>query len=69
MSGSLSWVIVGASTGVEGVVCITVVAETLMHQDHGALPTSLWLLVDQHVPIGVLQGRALVGVELALARQ
>jgi len=40
--------------GVEGVACVSVVAKTLMHQDRGALPTALWRLVDQRVPIGVL---------------
>ena len=30
-ASSLPWIIVGTPTGVEGVACITVVAETLMH--------------------------------------
>ena len=46
VASSLSRIIMGMSVGVEGVACITVVAETLMHQDHGALPTALWHLVD-----------------------
>ena len=54
MAISLSWVVVGASVGVEGVACVTVVAEMLTHRDRGALPASLWLLVDQHVPTGVI---------------
>ena len=58
-SGSLSWFIVGAYAGVEGVVCIMVATETLTHQDRGVLPTSLWFLVD----------RALASVELSLPRQ
>ena len=36
MASSLSWVIVGTSASVEGVACVTFVAETLMHRDHGA---------------------------------
>ena len=51
-SGSLSWVVVGASMGVEGVACVTVVAETLTHWDRGVLPTTLWFLVDRCVPTG-----------------
>ena len=46
VASSLSWVIVGMSTGVEGVACVTVAAETLMHQDRGALPATLSRLVD-----------------------
>ena len=45
-ASSLSRIIVGTSTGVDGVACITVAAETVMHQDHGALPATLWHLVD-----------------------
>ena len=45
-ASSLSWVIVGTSTGVEGVACVMVAAETLIHRDRGVLPTSLWRLVD-----------------------
>ena len=54
MASSLSRVIVGTSMGVEGVVCITVAAETLTHRDHGVLPASLWFLVDRRVPAGML---------------
>ena len=46
MSGSLYWVIVGMSMGIEGVTCVIVVAETSMYQDHSALPTALQRLVD-----------------------
>ena len=46
VTGSFSWVTVGASTGIEGAACIAVAAEALMHQDHGALPATLWCLVD-----------------------
>ena len=46
----------------------TVQAETLTHRDHGVLPTSLWLLVDRHVPTRALRGRALAGVKLTLLR-
>ena len=45
-ASSLSWIIAGTSTGVEGVACVTVAAETLMHQDRGALSAALWRLVD-----------------------
>ena len=44
--GFFSWVVVGASVGVEGAARVAVVAETLMYQDHSALPTALWCLVD-----------------------
>ena len=54
MASSLSRVIVGTSMGVEGVVCITVAAETLMHRNRGALPITLWRLVDRRVPTKVL---------------
>ena len=30
-SSSLSWVIIGTSTGIEGVACVMVTAETLTH--------------------------------------
>ena len=61
---SLSRVIVGTPASVEGVACITVVAEMLMYQDRGTLPTALWLLVDQCVPVGAHEERALASVEL-----
>ena len=46
MASSLSQIVMGTSTGVEGVACITVAAETLMHRDRGAPPAALWRLVD-----------------------
>ena len=46
MASSLSRVIVGTPTDIEGVACVSVAAETLMHQDRGALSTALWRLVD-----------------------
>ena len=45
-SSSLSWVIIGMSAGIEGVACVMVVAETLMYQDHSALPAALRCLMD-----------------------
>ena len=51
--GSLSWVIVGMSVGIEGVACVMVVAKMLTHRDCGVLPTSLWFLVDRRIPTGV----------------
>ena len=65
----LSWVIVGTPAGVEGVACITVAAKTLMHQDRGALPTSLRRLVDRHVPTVMLRDSALASIELVSSRQ
>jgi len=46
VAGSFSWVVVGASAGVEGVACIAVVAKTLMYWDGSVLPAALWCLVD-----------------------
>ena len=43
---SLSWVVVGTPAGVEGVTCVLVASETLMHRDRGALSVALWRLVD-----------------------
>ena len=43
---SLSRIVVGTSMGVEGVACVTVAAETLMHRDRGALLAALWRLMD-----------------------
>ena len=37
VASSLSRIIVGTSMGVEGVMCVMVAAETLMHRDRGAL--------------------------------
>ena len=39
-------IVVGTPADIEGVACITVEAETLMHRDHGALFAALWRLVD-----------------------
>ena len=69
MSGSLPWVLVGASTGVEGVTRVTVATETLMHMDCGALPAAVWRLVDRCVLAGALEEHVLAGVELASPRQ
>ena len=44
--GSFSWVVVGTSAGIKGVVCVTVTGETLMYLGHSALPATLWCLVD-----------------------
>ena len=44
--GSFSWVIVGASAGVDGAACVTVAAEMLMYLGHNVLPAALWCLVD-----------------------
>ena len=43
----------GTPVGVEGVMCIMVEAETLVHRNRGAWPTALLCLVDQHVLIGL----------------
>ena len=37
---------VGMPTGIEGITCVMVEAETFMHQDHGVWPTALLRLVD-----------------------
>ena len=44
--GSFSWITVGTSMGVESALCVVVAAETLMHQDRGALHAALWCLVE-----------------------
>jgi hypothetical protein len=46
VASSLSWVVIGTPTGVEGVSCVMVATKTLMHQDCGALPAALWFLMD-----------------------
>ena len=53
-ASSLSRIIVGTSAGVEGVACVMVAAETLMHRDRGAPPAALWRLVDRRVLVGSL---------------
>ena len=45
-ASSLSWFIVGTPAGIEGVACVSVASETLMHRDHGVLSATLWRLVD-----------------------
>ena len=40
MVGSFPWVAIGAPTGVDGAARVAVVAEALMYQDSGVLPTS-----------------------------
>ena len=44
--GSFSRVTIGTSVGIEGAMCIMVVAETLRYWDHEVLPAALWCLVD-----------------------
>ena len=68
-SSSLSQVVVGTSMGVKGVACVMVVAKKLMHQDRGALPTFLWLLVDRCIPARALKGCVSAGIGLASSRQ
>ena len=46
MVSSLRRIAAGMSAGVEGVVRVMVAAETLMHRDRGAWPTTLRRLVD-----------------------
>ena len=46
VASSLSRTIVSTSAGAEGVACVTVAAEMLMHRDHSVLPAALWCLVD-----------------------
>ena len=50
----LPHITMGTPAGIEGVACVTVMAKMLMHRDRGALHASLWILMDQHVPAGVL---------------
>ena len=69
MVGSFPWVAIGVSVGVDGVACIMVVAETLMHWDHNALPVALWRLVDRRVPAWALRGRALAVIVVVSSRQ
>ena len=54
MASSLSRIIMGTPISIEGVACVTVAAETLMHRNHGALPTTLRCLVDRCVPTRML---------------
>jgi len=68
-AGSLSRVAIGTSAVVEGVACVSVVAETLVHRDCGELPTVLWHLVDQCVRASRLRGCMMAGNELASSRE
>ena len=45
-ASSLPHIAMGTPTGIEGVVRITVVAETLMHRGRDAWPAALLCLVD-----------------------
>ena len=45
-AGPLPCIIVGTPMGVEGVMRVTVVAEMLMHRDHGVRLAALPRLVD-----------------------
>jgi len=47
----------GMPVGVEGVAGVTVEAETLMHQNHGAHPAALLGLMDQYVLVELFRGR------------
>ena len=44
--GSLSWVDVGTSAGIEGAACVTVMAETVFYLGRSTLLATLWSLVD-----------------------
>ena len=46
MASLLPLIIAGTLAGIQGVVHITVEAETLMHRGHGAWPTTSLRLVD-----------------------
>ena len=47
--GSFPFITVGAPMGVDGAALVTVVAETLMYWDSGALPVAWWRLVNGRV--------------------
>ena len=49
-AGFLSLVASSTPMGIQGVTCITVEAEMLMHRGHGAPSAAAWRLVDRHVP-------------------
>ena len=68
MTGSFPFVAVGAPAGVDGAAHVTVVAETLMYRDSGALLIAWRRLVNGHVLGGMYQGRALAGVGFASSR-
>ena len=63
-AGFLSLVASSTPTGIQGVTCVTVEDETLMHRGHGVPATTAWHLVDRHVPNMLSRGRALTSVEL-----
>ena len=46
MASSLSWIVVGTCACIEGVTCVMVAVETLMHQGRGTCPTASLRLVD-----------------------
>ena len=69
MVGPFPYITVGAPTGVDGAAHVTVVAETLMYQDSGALPVAWRCLVDGSVHGGTYRGRALAGVGFVSLRQ
>jgi hypothetical protein len=53
VASPLPRIVVGTPAGVKAVTCITVEAETLMHQNRGARPTALLVLMDQYVLVGL----------------
>ena len=67
--GSFPFVAVGAPTGVDGATHVTVVAETLMYRDSGALPVAWRRLVNRSIHGGTYRGCALAGVGFASSRQ
>ena len=68
-TGFFSFIAVGAPAGVDGAAHVTVVAETLMYQDSGALPVAWRRLVNGRVLGGMYQGRELAGVGFTSSRQ
>ena len=67
--GFFSFIAVSAPAGVDGAVHVTVVAETLMYRDNGALPVAWRRLVNGRVLGGTYRGRALAGVGFTSSRQ
>jgi len=59
MAGSFPRITVGAPAGVDGAAHVAVVAETLMYQDSGVLPTAWRCLVNGHVLGGARQDNEL----------
>ena len=66
MASFLSLVTSSMATGIQGVTCVMVEAETLMHRGRGAPPAAARCLVDKHVLDMLSQGRTLTNIELAL---